>query len=89
LTGVTDTTTSTAVGSCQETVTISTTASCYLFSGRSIAAGDSVAVTLAGVVNPGAGSYAATVSTTSDTSLVGTPTYAMGVAGLAVSVSQG
>jgi hypothetical protein len=85
---VTDTTAASTVGSCTETATGSTTASCFLYGGRSITAGHSVAVTLAGVVNPGAGSYTATVSTTSDTALVGTPTYVIGVAGLTVSASQ-
>jgi hypothetical protein len=64
----------TQVGSCQ--VNSGTTATCSLFGGATIAANTNVKVVLNGVTNPAtAGGYKLTVSTTSDTTAVLSPTY--------------
>ena len=62
---MTDTTTSTQVGSCFGTST--TTLTCFPDNGQMIPAGHGVSITLGGVTNPPAATDTLTVSTTSDT----------------------
>ncbi len=66
-TSVTDTTTNKQVGNCSSSS--ATVATCTIFSGDSVAAGDHVNVELDGVVNPSraSASFSAQVSTTADT----------------------
>src|SRR3954451_12069055 len=65
---------STAIGNCGYSGTVAT---CGLFNGAAIPAGDSVKVVINGVTSPGAGSKTLTVSTTSDPSAVTSPAYAI------------
>jgi hypothetical protein len=62
---VTDTTTSTQVGSCFGSNT--TTLTCFLSTGDSIPAGHGISIELDGVTNPPAATVTLTVATTSDT----------------------
>ena len=76
---VTDTTTGTQVGFCE--FSSSTTLTCDLNSGKSIAAGDGVSIELDGVTNPPQGNVSLTVSTTSDTTASSPISYTIGAAG--------
>jgi hypothetical protein len=76
---VDDTTTaSNGVGACN--VPSGETITCFLYGGNSIAAGDSVRVTINGVINPATPSSSLTmsVSTTSDTTPVSSAAYTVG-----------
>jgi hypothetical protein len=69
----------TQVGNCFNNSTTgpppTTAVQCQIFGGDSIGASTVVSVIIAGVVNPTAGSYTLKVSTSSDTSLVTSPSY--------------
>jgi hypothetical protein len=58
-----------------------TTVTCNLFGGETIAASTNVQIILDGVTNPAAGSYHLTVNTSSDTTVVTSPTYTVSAAG--------
>ena len=74
---VSDTTTGTAVGNCPSLSGV--TATCVIFNGNTIAAGDNVKVVINGITNPATASAAntASVSTTSDTTAANSSPYAV------------
>ena len=74
----------TAIGNCG---TSGTTATCGLFTGKSIGGGDAVKVVINGVTNPSAGSKTLTVSTTKDTLAVTSPSYIISSAGAVTGVA--
>jgi hypothetical protein len=79
----------TQVGNCQNN--ISNTVTCDVSGGYTVNAGDELVATLSGVVNPGAGAKSLTISTSSDTTPVTSPTYtvtaAQGVSNLGVTIN--
>ncbi len=66
----------TEVGECEDSGT--TTDTCVIFSGDTIAANTTVSMVLNGVVNPAAGTYTLGISTSSDTTSVNSPSYTVG-----------
>ena len=68
----------TQVGNCYDNSTTSpptTAVQCQIYGGDSVAASTAVTVIMAGVVNPSAGGYTLSFSTTSDTTAVTSPGY--------------
>ena len=85
---ITDSTTPTGSGSGQSVTTVDNGAAVTLGVPHAIDAGDALSIVITGVVNPGAGTGAITISTSNDETPVSTPAYTITSATSATSVTE-